>query len=139
MCRNTESPGKGDMGVCYRLRREIEDLFPPRTTPEERIVGLLIADRARRATRIAVIDTDVIYSRTGLDKRSLQKALRHLRDNRHLEFRMSSGTGSDGRPVYAFRGVPPQYRVPLADEFRIAWQLAGEQIAELPDSPWGTR
>ena len=124
--------------VCYRLRREIEDLFPPATTPAERLAGLLIADRARRATRIAIIDDELWYSRTGFNQRRVQKVLRILRDERHLEFRVITGNGTDGRPVYAFRGNPPQYRVPLADEFRKAWEYAGAPLASLPDGAFTT-
>jgi len=120
------------MRVCYKLRREIEGLFPPKTTFAERILGLFIADRARSKTRIALISPDDFPVYTGLDRRGLQDVLRNLRDDRHLEFRVIIGTGSHGRQLYAVPCNPPQYRVPEIDEFRAAWELSGDLLATLP-------
>lgn len=105
--------------MSYKLRREIEDLFPPRTTPAERLVGLEIAEYGRDATRISLIPISLLCSRTGLSPDGIKKALQRLL-SRGLDFRISHGNGSDGRPVYSKRGAPPEYRVPTPDEFLMA-------------------
>lgn len=122
--------------MCYRIRREIEDLFPPKTTTGERLIGCLIADRARRATRISIIDDDIFRSHTGLTMSGVSDALGRLRDKRHLEFRVIVSRDKDNRPVYAFRGNPPQYRVPDVDEFRRAWELCEGSALALPSGSW---
>lgn len=122
--------------MCYRLRREIEGMFPPKTTTGERLVGWLIADRARSKTRIALITDDDFYTNTGLTMSGVNDALARLRDKRHLEFRVAIARDSNSRPVYAFRGVRPQYRVPDADEFRRAWELLEGVAVALPSVSW---
>lgn len=117
--------------MCYRLRREIEDLFPPETTPEERLVALEIAEYGKLATRISIITPDLLCSRTGMDRRGISGSLTLLK-RRGLEFRKALKTGRNGEPVYSFRGVAPQYRVPFPDEFRAAWELAGAMLTALP-------
>jgi hypothetical protein len=121
--------------MCYRLRREIVTLFPPGTTPAERLLGLEIADLARTTTRIAVINPmDILYERTGLDKRGVRDALTTLK-RRGLEFRVILATGHDGRAVYSYRGRPPEFRVPFPDEFRDAWEGCGAMLASLSPLP----
>lgn len=122
--------------MCYRLRRDIEDLFPPRTTAGERLIGCLIADRARRATRIAMVTDDIFRSRTGLSMSGVNDALARLRDKRHLEFRVIIARDSADRPVYAYRGIGTQYRVPDTDEFRKAWELCEGIAVALPSGSW---
>lgn len=104
------------MRVCYKLRREIEDLFPERTTPAERLVGLEIAEYGRLATRISLMPQPLLCARTGLTPDGLRKALQRLSD-RGLEFRISRGKGRDGRDVYTKPGFSIEFRVPSAAEF----------------------
>jgi hypothetical protein len=110
--------------VGYKLRREIEDLFPGACTPAERLVGLEIAEYGHEATRISLMPIDLLCSRTGMSPDGVKKALQRLL-SRGLEFRISHGKGRDGRPVYSKRGAPPEYRVPSADEFLVAAVLEG--------------
>ncbi len=116
----------------YKLRREIEDLFPQRSTPAERLVGLEIAEYGHEATRISLIPIDLLCSRTGLSPDGIKKALQRLL-SRGLDFRISHGKGSDGRPVYSKRGAPPEYRVPTTDEFLMA-SLSQEGGTTVPPS-----
>ena len=107
------------MRVGYKLRREIEDLFPGPCTPAERLVGLEIAEYGHEATRISLMPISLLCSRTGMSPDGVKKALQRLLA-RGLDFRISHGKGSDGRPVYSKRGAPPEYRVPSVDEFMMA-------------------
>lgn len=116
------------MRVCYKLRREIEGLFPPKTTAAERLVGCFIADRARRATRIAMIKPEDFDIYTGLGTSGLNDAFMRLRDRRGLEFRVVIGKDHNNHPVYAFKGVPPQYRVPEISEFKDSWIACGDPL-----------
>lgn len=122
------------MRVGYKLRREIEDLFPERTTPGERLVALQIADDANERTRISLIDPVLLCARCGLAETGLKDALARLL-KRGLEFRVSHGEGKDGRPVYAARNHPPEYRVPSFEEFMaVTGILEGEGTAS-PSGP----
>jgi len=121
----------------YRLRRQITYLFPPGTTPAERLVGLQIAELARESTRIAVINPATILSdATGLGESGVRDALARLRDQRQLEFRVIIAADSRGRPVYACRGISRQYRVPGDDEFKAAWDVPPGQVRTLPSGRW---
>jgi hypothetical protein len=111
------------MGVSYKLRREIEDLFPAACTTAERLVALQIADAAREATRISLIPVPLLCARTGLTRDGLRKTLQRL-EKRGLQFRVSHGMGSDGRDVYTRRGAEIEYRVPSIGEFLAAHGLA---------------
>lgn len=107
------------MRVGYRMRREIEALFPCGTTSGERLAALAIADTARRETRISLATPAELSARTGLSEDGLKKALQRLR-KRGLDFRVSHGKGSDGRDVYTIPGSGMEYRVPSTDEFMAA-------------------
>jgi hypothetical protein len=109
--------------VGYKLRREIEDLFPAKTTPAERLAGLEIAEYGSETTRISLITLPLLCARCGLEETGIRAVLRRLA-GRGLEFRISHGEGRDGRLVYASRGRPPEYRVPAISEFTYAWKLA---------------
>jgi hypothetical protein len=125
--------------VGYKLRREIEGLFPGPCTPAERIVGLEIADRANESTRISLIGIDELCSLTGLQPIGVRRALQRLLDGYGLQFRVSRGKGKDGRDVYSSRGYPPEYRVPSCDEFLTAHRNleGGTQIPpSLPEGRW---
>ena len=106
--------------VGYRMRREIQDLLPPACTPAERLVALQIADTARRDSRVSLIRKAELCTLTGLSEDGLKKALQRLL-GRGLEFRVSKGKGSDGRPVYARNGEDIEYRVPFPGEFTAAY------------------
>lgn len=108
--------------VGYRIRREIEPLLPPACTPAERLVALKIADTARRDTHVSLVSKAELCALTGLSEDGLKKALQRLLRN-GLEFRVSRGKGSDGRPVYARNGEEIEYRVPFPDEFAAAHRL----------------
>ena len=101
----------------YKLRREIEDLFPGACTPAERLVGLEIAEFGSETTRISLIPMDLLCHRTGLSPDGISKTLQRLLVKYGLQFRVSHGKGKDGREVYSCRGSKPEYRVPSADEF----------------------
>ena len=121
----------------YRLRREIEYLFPPGTTPAERLVALKIAELARNTTRRAIINpVTILWDATGLGESGVRDALARLRDKRSLEFRVIIASDSGGRPVYACRGIRPQFRVPSEDEFKAAWQLPAGTARALPSGRW---
>jgi hypothetical protein len=109
--------------VNYRTREEITDLFPARTTPAERLVGLEIAQFARESTRISLIPLPLLAARSGLSPDGVRKALQRL-SGRGLEFRISHGKGKDGREVYTKPGTEIEYQVPSAGEFAAAAGLA---------------
>lgn len=123
------------MSVCYKLRREIEDLFPERATPAERLVGLEIAEYGRQATRISLMPLPLLCARTGLTPDGVRKALQRL-SGRGLEFRISHGKGRDGRDVYTKPGTEIEYRVPSIDEFAHAYGLFNGGTT-VPPSPVG--
>ncbi len=128
------------MLVGYKLRREIEDLFPGPCTPAERLVGLEIAETANEATRISLMPIELLCSRTGLEPIGIRRALQRLLTVYGLQFRVSKGKGKDGRDVYSARGYPPEYRVPSCDEFLAAHRKVegGTTVPpSLPDGPWG--
>ena len=105
----------------YKLRREIEDLFPGPCTPAERLVGLEIAEYGSETTRISLIPIELLCHRTGLSPDGVSKTLQRLLVKYGLQFRVSHGKGKDGREVYSCRGSKPEYRVPSADEFLDAY------------------
>jgi hypothetical protein len=124
--------------VGYKLRREIEDLFPGPCTPAERIAALTIADTARESSRVSLIPHAVLCARCGLTPQALKKALQRL-SARGLEFRISHGKGRDGRDVYTKPGAEIEYRVPSVDEFGHAYKTlnGGTPVPPcLPDGPW---
>ena len=104
------------MRVGYKLRREIEDLFPGKCTPAERLAGLEIAEFASERTRISLIPRVLLMHRTGLSDRGLRDVLQRLSE-RGLEFRIEHGKDRNGRPVYAVKDREIEYRVPAVSEF----------------------
>ena len=106
------------MRVGYKLRREIEDLFPGACTPAERLVALEIADFASEDTHVSRITLEKLCWRTGLTPDGVKHVLQRLNTQYGLQFRVSKGKGKDGRDVYSARGYSPEYRVPFLDEFR---------------------
>jgi len=118
--------------VGYKLRREIEDLFPGPCTPAERLVGLEIAESGSETTRISLIPMELLCHRTGLSPAGVNKALQRLLTERGLQFRVSRGKGKDGRDVYSCRGSRPEYRVPSADEFLAAYLHQEGRTTVLP-------
>ncbi|MDG4832402.1 hypothetical protein O7627_24285 [Solwaraspora sp. WMMD1047] len=97
--------------MSYQLVAEVLDHAPPMTAAE-RLVLVAIAERARTATRECDLDTATLERRTGgLDPSNVRAALRRLA-GRGIEVRVSLGTDRTGRPVYAFRGQVPRYRLP---------------------------
>ena len=120
------------MRVGYKLRREIEDLFPGPCTPAERLVGLEIAEFGSESTRISVISMELLCHRTGLSAAGVNKALQRLLAEHGLQFRVSHGKGRDGRDVYSCRGLKPEYRVPSADEFLAAYLTQEGRTTVLP-------
>jgi DNA-binding MarR family transcriptional regulator len=117
--------------VCYKLRREIEDLFPAKTTPAERLVALEIAESGRQATRISLMPLPLLCARTGLTSDGVRKALQRLSE-RGLQFRISHGQGKDGREVYTKPGTEIEYRVPSLDEFMAIHGLLDGGTTVLP-------
>jgi hypothetical protein len=102
--------------VGYKLRRDIEDLFPPGTTPAERLIALTIADKANEESRISLVRQGDLCAKTGLGIEGLKKALQRL-SSRGLEFRRGCGKGRDGREVFTKPGYEIEYRVPSLNEF----------------------
>lgn len=125
------------MRVGYKLRREIRYLFPPTCTPAERLVGLEIADHAKEATRICLIEPDDLLALTGLSADGVSKALQRLLVKYGLQFRVVKEIGRDGRPVYTRRGLHPEYRVPTVDEFANAHDMTEGRTTVRPSLPGG--
>lgn len=118
--------------MCYELYREVRDFAPADWTPAEMVVALMIADHARRDSRISTIGTELLCYRTRLSQRGVRNALARLAE-RGYEFRRSHGTGSDGRPVFAARNHPPDYQVPLISEIRLAQMGVDEAVDNHPE------
>jgi hypothetical protein len=122
------------MRVGYKLRREIEDLFPSPCTPAERLTGLEIAEFGNEASRISLIPRVLLMHRTGLSDRGLRDVLQRLSE-RGLEFRIEHGKDRNGRPVYAVKDREIEYRVPEVSEFAaIAGLILGGTA--VPPSGW---
>jgi hypothetical protein len=113
-------PGRQDsLRVGYKLYRELVDFLPAKITSAELVVALIIADDAGEETRRSWIRTPVLLAKTRLTVTAMRGAFQRL-DKRGYHFRVAHGYGSDGRPVYAARGHPPEYLVPLVAEIRAA-------------------
>ena len=108
-------------GVGYRLYRDIRDFAPQDWTSGELVVAWVIADDASDASRHSLIPGPELCRRAHMSAEGVRKALAKLAA-RGYEFRVSHGTGKDGREVYAARNHPPEYVVP--DVFQILVQAA---------------
>lgn len=120
--------------VGYKLYRQVRDLAPGDWTSGERLVAWVIADDANDGTRRSYIATDELARRCGMTEDGVRKCLGKLA-KKGFEFRVSLGTGSDGREVYTVRGVPPQYAVP--DIFQVMIRAAGMSYGLVDNSPEG--
>lgn len=87
-------------------------------TPAERLVLMLVADRAHQQAREAwsggTAEWD-LRKLSGLTARGLRDVLQRLAE-RGLELRVARGEDAKGRPLYAHRGVQTTYRLPALPE-----------------------
>lgn len=103
------------MGV--ELIMDVLDHAPPDLTPAERLVLVIIAERASDQTREAWPGgrdgwgLPTIAVRAGLKTQSVQHIF-HTLARRGLEVRMPIGQDRRGRPVYAHEGHQTSYRLP---------------------------
>jgi hypothetical protein len=97
--------------VGYKLYREIRDFAPYDWKPYMRHVAEIIADDANDRTRRSWIQIGLLCERTGYSPRMIRHALARLGEA-GFEFRVSHGTGKDGREVYAARSHSVDYLVP---------------------------
>jgi hypothetical protein len=97
--------------VSYQLVAEVLD-HAPAMTAAERLVLVGIAERARTNTRECELDMPTLQRRAGgLDASNVRAALRRLAE-RGIEVRVAAGKDRRGRPVFAYRGQAPRYRLP---------------------------
>jgi hypothetical protein len=97
--------------VGYKLRREIRDYAPYDWKPYMRLVAMEIADDANDRTRRSWISLADLCEYTGYSPRMIRHAL-HKLAAAGFEFRVSHGTGKDGREVFAVRTHAVDYLVP---------------------------
>lgn len=103
------------MGI--KLMIEVLDSAPADLTPAQRLVLVVIAERAYDDTREAwpggtgKWGLDVLARRTGLKPDSVRKAIQQMA-RKGVEVRVPIKTGADGRPVYAHEGQQTTFRIP---------------------------
>lgn len=103
------------MGI--RLMIEVLDSAPADLTPAQRLVLVVIAERAHDDTREAwpggadKWGLDTIARRTGLKPESVRKAIQQMA-RKGVEIRVPIKMGADGRPVYAHEGQQTTFRIP---------------------------
>lgn len=103
------------MGV--KLMVEVLDSAPVDLTPAQRLVLVVIAERAYDDTREAwpggsdKWGLEVIARRTGLKPDSVRKAIQQMA-RKGVEVRVPIKMGADGRPVYAHEGQQTTFRIP---------------------------
>ncbi|WP_026454836.1 helix-turn-helix domain-containing protein [Saccharomonospora iraqiensis] len=99
------------MGI--RLYVEVLDHAPAELTSNERLLLLVIAEKANDDTRRAVFpNPDRLLHRLGMSEDGLRKVCQKLAA-RGYEARIPVGTNKAGRPVYAYKGHAVDYRVPV--------------------------
>ncbi|WP_407566846.1 hypothetical protein [Polymorphospora sp. A560] len=103
------------------LMLEVMDHAPADLTSGERLVLVIIAERANEATRVAkqskAWTVDTIASRAGVSRDGLRKIFQRLAKN-NCEVRQQLGTDSKGRPVFAYEGTAMTFEVPQLAERR---------------------
>jgi hypothetical protein len=97
------------------LYREVRDFAPGDWDSGMLTVAWVVADHANEKTRISTIRQPLLLARTRLELPGLRAAILRLSEDGY-EFRRPLKMGRDGRPVYSFRGHPPEYQVPLMAE-----------------------
>lgn len=94
---------------------EVMDHAPANLTPGERMVLVVIAERANDKTRIAKQGKNwtlgTIARRAGVGRDGLRKIFQRLAKN-GCEVRVALGTDSRGRPVFAYEGTAMTFKVP---------------------------
>jgi hypothetical protein len=120
--------------VGYKLYRQVRDLAPGDWTSGMLVVAWVIADDANEDTRCSWIETAELCRRARMTPRGVRKALEKLAEDGY-EFRVSRGTGKDGREVYATRGKQPTYMVP--DIFQLMVRAAAVSYGLVDNRPQG--
>ncbi|MER7363604.1 helix-turn-helix domain-containing protein [Nonomuraea wenchangensis] len=96
---------------------EVLDFAPADLTPAQRLVLVVIAERAYDDTREAwpggseKWGLETIARRTGLKVDSVRKAIQQMA-RKGVEVRVPIKVGADGRPVYAHEGQQTTFRIP---------------------------
>lgn len=99
------------MGI--KLYVEVLDHAPAELTSNERLLLLVLAEKANDQTRKAVWpNPDRLLHRLGMSEDGLRKVCQKLAA-RGYEVRIPVGTNKAGSPVYAYKGRAVDYRVPV--------------------------
>lgn len=98
--------------MAFELVEEVLDHAPADLTPTERLVLIVIAEQARKESRLARIPSADFLRRTGVQESGLRKAFRRLAE-RGIDPRVALYTGKDGRLLYSAKGSIPHYRLPI--------------------------
>ncbi len=102
--------------MAYRLINEVTSYLPHAQdmTAAERLILMLIADRAHEQTREAwpggTIGWD-LQRLAGMSATGFREALQRLA-HRGMEVRVQRGVDKHGQPLFAYRGVQTTYRLP---------------------------
>jgi hypothetical protein len=120
--------------MSIQLIVEMLDHAPAELTPSERLLLVVIAEKANEQTRMSWPGMDTLTQRTGLGERRVRQMLADLAA-RGYEVRVPIGVDRHGMPVFATKGHQSVYRVPAFRQRRThTAALKGDAHGRLSDT-----